>query len=78
MRMTHRWVHKPGQEIPFRSYHDFVNPNTTGDGAVDPAKLMSMLTFARKQEPLTALVIYIPEMANNKYELTVHFQDAAQ
>ena len=26
----------------------------------------------------TALVIYIQEMANNKYELTVHFQDAAQ
>ena len=78
VRMTHRWVLKPGQEIPFRSYHDFQNPNHQSENHGDVGIMETMLTFGRKQEPLTALVFFIPGSANNTYELTVHFQDACQ
>jgi len=78
LRMTHRWVLKPGQEIPFRSYHDFINPNHLDENHADHSIAEQMLAFGRKQEPLTALVFFIPGTPNNQYELTVHFQDAAQ
>lgn len=73
LRTTHRWVMRPGQSIPFQSYHAFYGPDATF------ADYTTLFEFARKQEPLSALVFYIPSTSTaQNFEFTLHFQDAAQ
>jgi hypothetical protein len=83
LRTTHRFVLKPGQEIPFRSYHGFVQGMQANDNNNhDFTAANTNFLFARTLEPITALVMYIPDLGENAtentYEVTVHFQDAAQ
>ena len=82
LRSTHKFIIKPGQEIPFRQYHIFkqgmqTNANDNKEFGVSN----DMFVFARTQEPMTALVMYMPAVnaiTENTYEVTVHYQDAAQ
>ena len=81
LRTTHKFIIKPGQEIPFKQYHTFkqgmqANNNDNKEFGVSG----EMFIFARTQEPMTALVMYMPEVpdSQNTYEITVHYQDAAQ
>ena len=82
LRTTHRFVLKPGQEIPFRSYHQFkqgMEANANDNKNHTEANVA--FAFARAIEPMTALAMYMPDLGagnQNTYEITVHFQDAAQ
>lgn len=73
LRTTHRWVMKPGQTIPYQSYHPFYG----ADANVTDWNFM--LEQVRKTEPMTSLVFYLPPTASPQaWEFTMHFQDAAQ
>ena len=82
LRTTHKFIIKPGQEVPFRQYHTFqqgMQTNQTGNKEFGVTN--AMFIFARTMEPMTGLVMYLPSVgggSENTYEVTVHYQDAAQ
>lgn len=82
LRSTHKFILKPGQEIPFRQYHIFKQGmQTNANDNKEFGVANEMFIFARTQEPMTALVMYMPQvnsLTENTYEVTVHYQDAAQ